>query len=97
MIDGSYDVTLKILFTTQKGIVTLTSSGDACTATVEALGTTQTFKGSARGDSFSFTGELEGPTGMVSYEVEGTADGRSLNAQAKTSLGTLKITGVVHE
>lgn len=97
LIDGTYDVTVKILFTTQNGAVTLTSNGEACTATVDAMGSTQTFEGAVQDNSFSFNGELDGPTGKVAYEVTGTANGKTLTAQAKTPLGNLKIAGSAHE
>lgn len=93
MIDGTYDVTVKILFTTQKGLVTLTSDGDTCTATVDAMGNAQTFTGTVQENAFSFSGEVNGPTGEIAYEVTGTADGETLAAQAKTPLGNLKIAG----
>lgn len=93
MVDGTYDVTLKVLFTKQQGVVTLASDGGTCTATVDAMGNTQTFEGTVQGDSFSFSGEVAGPTGDIAYEVTGTANGETLDAQAKTPLGNLKITG----
>lgn len=93
MIDGTYQASLKTLFGTQKGTVTLVSDGPVCHATVTAAGTVQKADGTVQGDRFSFDGKTDSPFGPISFRITGTADGKTLQATAKTRIGTLKVTG----
>lgn len=94
MVDGTYNVTLKIPFGALKGVVTLvTAEGGACSASLTLQGQTQQATGTASGNSFSFAGEADTPLGTMSYQITGTADGQTLAATAKTKVGDLKVTG----
>lgn len=94
MVDGTYNVTLKIPFGALKGVVTLTTAEDGvCSASLTLQGQTQQAEGTASGDSFSFAGEADTPLGAMSYQITGTADGQTIDATAKTKVGNLKVTG----
>lgn len=94
MVDGTYNVTLKIPFGALKGVVTLATAEDGtCLASLTLQGQTQQVTGVANGDSFSFAGEADTPLGAMSYQITGTADGQTLAATAKTKVGNLQVTG----
>lgn len=93
MVDGTYDVTVRIPFGTMRGTVMLASDGSACTATVQVDEKSQQADGTVEGDSFAFGGEAETPLGRLHYDIEGTADGETLSAVAKTKVGNLRISG----
>lgn len=93
MVDGTYNVTVKIPFGALDGTVTLSSEGGACTAQLELNGVRQQAEGTVTGEDFAFGGTADTPLGALSYDISGTADGETLSAVAKTKMGSFTIAG----
>lgn len=93
MLDGTYELTVKIPFKRLSGVATIVTHGDGATVTVEGEGLSHTCEGTCEGDSFSFADEVDSPFGRMSFSLAGTVVGDHLDAECVTMLGTFKASG----
>lgn len=93
MVDGTYNVTARTIFGPVKAVVTLTTDGDVCTASINVGGEVQKAVGNARGNQLSFAGTAKTPMGNLAYHVSGSIDGDALRATALAKVGKVRISG----
>lgn len=93
MVDGTYEVVARTPMGARKAKVTLSSGEGRCEASVTVGNKRKSATGSLDGDAFSFSGTVSSPLGKIPYQLEGTADGVTLDATARTKRGTVSIHG----
>jgi hypothetical protein len=94
MIEGKYNIIVKTPLGPKKGSIVLSVKENSLSGTIELFGKQNTFdNGTINGNQCSFSGNLQSPVGKVAYETNGTIDGDSLTANAKTKQGDMPITG----
>lgn len=94
MVDGTYAITIKTPMGLKKGELTLSGKDGVLTGKISALGKdNEITPGTYDNDQFAFSGELKTAVGKLAYELNGTVDGDTLSAVAKTKKGELILKG----
>lgn len=94
MLDGTYEVSARVLFHTVSGLVNVTTQGNTITAQVNVLGKDLYATGTCEGDEFKFEGDSDTPFGHMDYSMVGRVDGDDMTVTCKTKLATFNIKGV---
>ena len=94
MVAGTYTLTLKTPVGAKKGELVLEESGTSLTGAIIVKGKRSPIEnGAVDGERFSFCGVLETSMGKMAYEASGSVSGDVITGEAKTSKGSLKMSG----
>jgi hypothetical protein len=93
-IDGTYQVTVKTPLGKQKGKLTIRSSGDILSGSLEtSKGTTHFSDGSINGNHIQFQAETKTAMGPFDVAYKATVEGDRLSGEASMPLGTAPMEG----
>lgn len=94
MLDGKYRISLKTPLGAMKGTITLISNGNNVQGILEMMGSKNNFNGSKiADDKCRFNGNLNTPMGNLNYDAICSVSGSTLELDAKTPAGSIKILG----
>ena len=93
-VDGIYLVHINTPLGPQAITAVLKSQGTTLSGSVSGMNRTVPIQnGTTQGNHFSFSGSIDTMLGRISAEIDGTADGKTIQASAKTKLGTIPVAG----
>jgi hypothetical protein len=94
-LDGTYDVTVRTPMGAQRGKLTIQTSGDAFSGSLETKSGASNFTGgSINGNHLQWQAETKTPMGAFDVTYKATLDGEKLTGEAATPLGTAPLEGI---
>lgn len=94
-IDGTYQVTVKTPLGNQKGKLTIQSSGDIFSGSLEtSTGTTHFSDGRVNGSQLQWHAETKTPMGSFDVNYTATVEGGRLSGEAATPMGKAPMEGM---
>lgn len=95
MITGTYQVSMKLNGTEQRGTLVLKEDDGRLSGTLKTRDVTSSFSGGrVNGSRFSFSGAIQKFIMTIRYTANGMLDGDDLTIGVQTKYGTFTITGM---
>lgn len=95
MLDGTYRVVLKTPMGAKEGELRFQSEAGTLIGSFYVMDRENPFfSGSADGENFTFSGDMETAVGKLTYYCVGRVDGDALFGTAKTRKGDFPLTGI---
>lgn len=92
-VDGKYKLSLSTPMGEQSGMLSIITSKDAFTGTLEMMGMQQDIKGTVKGNNFEFKLEARKMLMKVKIVFHGTIVGDQLTGEADTNFGKIRVSG----
>ncbi len=91
MVDGTFNISMKMPMGMQEGTITFNPNGDKFTGSIVVFKKTTEMDGKINGNSFEIDADIKIVLGTTKGHVTGTVDGDNLTTMADTTYGKMPL------